>query len=41
MKNTKIYAALLFLSPMLAAQAEGKVAEHILGNGLNVPDNEC
>jgi len=36
MKNRKIYAALLFLSPMLAAQAEGKVAEHTLANGLKV-----
>ena len=36
MKNRKIYAALLFLSPMLAAQAEGKVAAHTLANGLKV-----
>ena len=36
MKNRKIYAALLFLSPMLAAQADGKVAEHTLANGLKV-----
>ncbi len=36
MKKRKIYAALLFMSPIWAAQAEAKVAEHILANGLKV-----